>query len=99
MRKLRWPSVHRRTTFHALCLVAFLCAQAAGATAVADTDSDIGPLSNGSGSALAEHRPAGPNAVSWDARDASGRRVSSGVYFYELRAATSVRRSKLTVLK
>ncbi len=31
-------------------------------------------------------RPAGPQAVTWDGRDAAGRDAASGVYFYRLRA-------------
>lgn len=33
-----------------------------------------------------ENRPAGRQSVKWDGRDASGREVASGVYFYSLSA-------------
>lgn len=41
---------------------------------------------------------AGANTVSWDRRDAAGKRVSSGVYLYRLEAPDVVRSSKMVVL-
>ena len=35
---------------------------------------------------VAEELPAGVYRVRWDGRDASGRSVSSGIYFYQLQA-------------
>lgn len=42
--------------------------------------------------------PAGPSTLAWDTRDATGRRVTSGIYFLALRGAQwDVRRSVLVV--
>lgn len=38
---------------------------------------------------LDEHRPAGYHSVLWDGKDGLGNHVSSGVYFYQLRARSS----------
>ena len=40
----------------------------------------------------------GPTAVRWDGRDAAGRRVAAGVYFYRLEAAGRVLARKMTLL-
>jgi hypothetical protein len=42
-----------------------------------------------------DHRAAGRYSVRWDGRDASGRRVASGAYVYELRAGDFVARRKM----
>lgn len=41
----------------------------------------------------------GVGAVEWDGRDSAGNPVSSGVYFYELRAGEDTRRGSLVVLR
>jgi hypothetical protein len=44
------------------------------------------------------HRPGG-HEVTWDGRDDSGRRVSSGVYFYQLRADAHSETRKMVLIK
>lgn len=46
-----------------------------------------------------EQRPAGPGRIVWDGRDDGGARVSSGVYFYEMRSGDAVRTGKLALVK
>ncbi len=46
-----------------------------------------------------ETRPAGLNDVTWDGTDASGRRVSSGLYLYRLEAGKTVLSRKMLVIK
>jgi hypothetical protein len=48
---------------------------------------------------LAAVRPAGAHELVWDATDDRGRRVSSGAYFYVLRAGDDERIRKMTVVK
>ncbi|MBN1827354.1 MAG: T9SS type A sorting domain-containing protein [Candidatus Eisenbacteria bacterium] len=43
--------------------------------------------------------PAGPSAVSWNGKDDSGRSVSSGVYFYRLRAAGADETRKMVLIR
>ena len=43
--------------------------------------------------------PAGPHTVSWRGMDRSGRAVSSGVYFYELRSGQTVLKRSMVLLK
>ena len=42
---------------------------------------------------------AGPNAVRWDGRDAQGRSVQPGVYFYRIRAGERHETRKMTLLR
>jgi len=46
-----------------------------------------------------EKRPAGPGHLMWEGTDGAGASVSSGVYFYELRAGADVRIQKLALVK
>ena len=46
----------------------------------------------------ARHGEPGDWSVSWDARDAAGRRVPSGIYFYRLTANGTTETRKMTVL-
>ncbi|HMB68153.1 MAG TPA: T9SS type A sorting domain-containing protein, partial [bacterium] len=46
-----------------------------------------------------ERRPAGPQAVAWEGRDASGSSVASGVYFLRLRAGDDLRTRKVLRLR
>jgi hypothetical protein len=48
---------------------------------------------------LDETRSAGDHDVHWDGRDANGRSVSSGVYFYRLTAGTVIESKKMVLLK
>ena len=41
----------------------------------------------------------GPSKVSWNGRDAEGRRVASGLYFVRIEAAGEERRGKLILLR
>jgi hypothetical protein len=43
--------------------------------------------------------PAGRSSVEWSGRDANGRAVSSGVYFYRLRSGSRVQTKKMVLLK
>jgi flagellar hook assembly protein FlgD len=43
--------------------------------------------------------PAGDQEVVWDGRDDSGNLVSSGVYFYQLRAGNVVETQRMVLLK
>ncbi len=45
------------------------------------------------------HRPSGQNFVSWNGRSDSGNRVSSGVYFYQLKALGYRQTRKMVFLK
>jgi flagellar hook assembly protein FlgD len=42
---------------------------------------------------------AGKHAVTWSGRDADGRKVASGVYWYLLQADNQVSRRKMVLLK
>lgn len=42
---------------------------------------------------------AGANELSWDGRDAAGRRVDSGVYFYRIRVGDHIESRKMTLLR
>ena len=44
-------------------------------------------------------QPQGAHHLNWDGRDAGGRVVPSGVYFYQLRVANSVETKKMVLLK
>jgi hypothetical protein len=46
-----------------------------------------------------ESRPAGINDATWDGTDASGNRVSSGLYFYRLEAGKTVLSRKMLLMK
>lgn len=46
-----------------------------------------------------EPRPMGPGHVVWEGKNEEGRAVSSGVYFYEVRAARDVLVQKMTLVK
>jgi flagellar hook assembly protein FlgD len=48
---------------------------------------------------MADRRPAGSHAVTWDGTDDSGRRVASGVYFCEMRAGRFLDVTRLVLLK
>ena len=48
---------------------------------------------------LDEEMPPGFKEVLWDGRDERGGRASSGVYFYELRAAKDMLTRKMVLLK
>lgn len=48
---------------------------------------------------LDEQRAAGPGQVTWHGTDAQGGKVSSGVYFYEVRTGTEVRVQKMALVK
>ena len=43
--------------------------------------------------------PAGEQVIAWDGRDAQGRMVASGIYYYELRTAAEHARGKLTRIR
>jgi beta-glucanase (GH16 family) len=45
-----------------------------------------------------ERMPAGPQQISWDGRDGSGRRVRSGVYFYRLDAGSFSDTKRVTLV-
>ncbi len=46
-----------------------------------------------------EHLPPESYTIEWDGRDASGRRLGSGVYVYELRAGGTVARGKMSLVQ
>ena len=46
-----------------------------------------------------EDQPAGQHRVIWNGKDAAGRTVASGVYFYRLKAGDFVRAKKMILLK
>ena len=46
-----------------------------------------------------EHQEAGYWSLSWDARDTDGREVSSGIYFYTLKAETFVATKRMVLVK
>jgi len=46
-----------------------------------------------------EYRQQGRHATVWNARDQSGRELSSGVYFYRIAAGTFVDIKKLTLVR
>jgi flagellar hook assembly protein FlgD len=46
-----------------------------------------------------EFKPAGEHSVIWDGRDSNGNRVSSGIYFYKLRAGDFQKVRKMILLK
>ena len=46
-----------------------------------------------------ERQAPGPKKVSWDGRDDEGNDVTSGVYFYKLKAVASVHSKKMLLLK
>jgi len=48
---------------------------------------------------IEEILPAGRHTARWDGRDASGKRVSSGVYFYHLRAGRFEAIKRMTIVK
>ncbi|MCF8259642.1 MAG: T9SS type A sorting domain-containing protein [Melioribacteraceae bacterium] len=48
---------------------------------------------------ISENRPEGVHSVSWNATDNSGRKVSSGVYFYKLTTGDFVDSRKMILLK
>jgi hypothetical protein len=43
--------------------------------------------------------PAGPHVVQWDGRDALGRTLGSGIYFYRLESGAAAQTRKLTLLR
>jgi hypothetical protein len=48
---------------------------------------------------VSDELPAGAHSASWDGRDASGRELSSGVYFYSLGVEGAVETRKMVLLK
>jgi hypothetical protein len=46
-----------------------------------------------------EYKPLGVYSVDWDGRDANGREVSSGMYFYRFSSQDYSDVKKMTVLK
>ena len=48
---------------------------------------------------ISGYRNAGVHAVSWDSKDAQGRALASGVYFYRMIAGSFVETKKLLILR
>jgi hypothetical protein len=46
-----------------------------------------------------EHQKAGPKSVNWDGKNEKGRDVSSGIYFYQLKAAEVTKTKRMVLLK
>jgi flagellar hook assembly protein FlgD len=46
-----------------------------------------------------ESKPAGEHTVIWEGRDDKGKPVSSGVYFYKLKAGNDEKIKKMVLLK
>jgi len=43
--------------------------------------------------------PVGQHSIVWDGKDESGKHVSAGIYFYQLRAGSSIQIKKMLILK
>ena len=48
---------------------------------------------------LDSHLDAGEHSAVWDSRDADGRTVATGVYFYSLRTGENVLTKKMVLMK
>jgi hypothetical protein len=48
---------------------------------------------------VSDHRPAGNHTVTWNGRDAAGRSVSSGIYFYRFESAGLTKTRRMLLLK
>jgi len=46
-----------------------------------------------------ETLPAGEHSVIWDRRDSNGKQVSSGIYFYKLKAGDYQKVKKMVLIK